>query len=147
MHLRRAVALVLGLLAVPSLYWSVVWPFAHSGEAGWLLNWAREIFFVLSLAVAAMVAWRASRYWQLIVLAVVALHTYLVAWQFIDNVLLTPAHWSHFELVLREAARRGFEGGGPGLIWSLIVLPLALPALLIFSVWLCIPIQRTRSES
>ena len=63
-------------------------------------------------------------------------HTYLVAWKFIQEVLFIPEHWSHFGLVLNEAARRGIDGG-PGLVWGLIVLPLALPALLIALVGLC----------
>lgn len=139
---RRVIALVLLLLAAPSLLWCVVGLFApipsfpewRSRE--WWFEWADELFFVLCFLGASFVVWKGFRAWAVVLLVTVGLHTYLHAWLFIQEVLFAPSHFvTYFPLVLKEAANRGTSGAA--LIWSLIVFPLALPALLLTSIWLC----------
>jgi len=135
---RRTVAILMVLLAIPSLYWSVTMPFKGVKDLGWWLGWMSEgVLFVTCSVVAALVSWHGSRYWQLLQLTVVVFFTDIFASNFIQDVLIEPDHWSHFEIVLKEAMRRGFDEG-LWLVWYLIVLPLALPALLIATVWLCL---------
>jgi len=143
-HLRRTVALLLIFLAAPSLFYIVTVPFfpAEYSERG-IFSLVRELFFVACLAAAALTAWRGSRYWEFVLLATVGIQTYVIAGSFLRDVMFVPAHWSYFGSVAKEAARRGFDGG-PGLIWSLILLPVGLPALLLISVWLCSISQRVR---
>ena len=134
---RRAIALFIVLLAAPSLFWSATMPFFGPHEAGWPYLWLRELLFVLCLAAAAVAVWFQPRYWQLILLAAVGLQTYATAWKFINDIVLDPSHWTYFGIVFHEAAARGVDGGA-GLVWALIVLPLALPLLLLTGIWLCL---------
>ena len=142
-HLRRAIALLLIFLAAPSLFWIVMMPLFPTEYPDWVYRLVRESFFVVCLAVAALTAWRGSRHWELILLSAVGIQTYVVAGSFIENVVLVPDHWTYFGIVAREATHRGFDGG-PGLIWSLIMLPVGLPALLLIAVSLCVMSQRVR---
>ena len=134
---RRAIALLIVLLAVPSLFWSATMPFFGPHEAGWPYLWLQELFFVLCLTAAAVAVWFRPRYWQLILLAAVGLQTYATAGSFIRDIVLDPSHWTYFGIVLHEASARGVDGGA-GLVWALIVLPLALPLLLLTGIWLCL---------
>src|SRR5258708_5975862 len=140
---RRAVAALVALLTIPSVYWVVTRPLA-APETGWQADWIRELMFIVGLLASAAMTWRASRYWQFVLPAVLAVATYLIAWKFIQEVLLVPAHWSHFRLVIEEAMRRGFNGG-PRLVWSLLILPLALPIALFAALWLSFASQTAKS--
>ena len=141
-HLRRAIALLLIFLAAPSLFYVVTVPFFPSEYSAWgALGLVRELFFAVCLTVTALTTWRGSRYWEFILLAAVGIQTYVVASNFIKDIMFVPDHWTYFGIVAREAANRGFDGG-TGLVWSLILLPLGLPVLLLISVWLCLLHQR-----
>ena len=132
---RRIIALLVVLLAVPSLFWSATMPFVGPHESGWPYLWLRELFFVLCLAAAALALWFQPRYWQLLLLLAVGIQAYVTSWNFIKGIVATPSHWTYFGIVMREAAVRGIDGGA-GLVWSLIVLPLALPLMLLTAIWI-----------
>ena len=139
MVLRRTVAVVLGLLVVPSI--ALFFDALARGKA--LLPWVTELIFVACCLIAAAAAWVAVRYWPLIVLAVASLYTYIITGPLIAGPLLsTPG--SYVSSVLREAERRGFGADGAWLIWSLLVLPAAFPIILALSVWLCIALRPSR---
>jgi hypothetical protein len=144
-QLRRTIALLLIFLAAPSVFWIVTVPLFPREYPDWVFGLVRELFFVACLGAAALTAWRGSRYWEFILLAALGIQTYVVAGSFIKDVMLVPDHWTYFGNVAREAAHRGFNGG-PGLIWSLIMLPLGLPALLLLAVSLCIMSQPFRRK-
>ena len=139
---RRAISLVLVLLAAPSVLWSVfglfvpIPSFPEWRSLEWWLQWAEESFFVFCFLLASVILWKGFRIWPVVLLVVTGLQTYLVAGSFVLDVLLVPSHFaSYVPLVLKEATNRGATG--TSLVWSLLVLPLALPALLLTSVWLC----------
>ena len=138
---RRVIALLLVLLAAPSLLWCVLGLFLPIPSVpewrsqAWWFYWGEGLFFVLCFLGTSLVVWKGTRFWPFVLLVVVGLHTYLQASLFIQQVLLVPSHFaSYFPIVLNEAAKRG--ASGTGLIWGLIVLPLALPTLLLTSIWL-----------
>ena len=134
---RRIIALLVVLLAAPSLFWSVTMPFVGPHESGWPYLWLRELFFVVCLAAAALALWFRPPYWQLLLLLAVGIQAYANSWNFSKGIVATPSHWTYFSIVMREAAVRGIDGG-PGLVWSLIVLPIALPVMLLTVIWICV---------
>jgi len=132
--LRRAMALALVLLPLPSATWLV----RNVGETGW----STELVFVASCLLAAVFTWVAVRLWQLVLVAVAALYTYVITGPLVTGVLL-HSPWVYVRSVVREAERRGFSDGA-WLIWSLLVLPAAFPVICILAAWLCIAVRRTQ---
>jgi|SRR6267154_5072305 len=142
-QLRRTIALLLIFLAAPSVFWIVTVPLFPTEYPDWVFSLVRELFFVACVGAAALTAWRESPYWEFVLLGTVGIQTYVIAGSFLRDVMFVPAHWTYFGSVAREAAHRGFDGG-TGLVWSLILLPLGLPVLLLISVWLCLIRQRRK---
>ena len=127
---RNIVAALLAILAAPSVL-TLLW----RGQFGYFV--VLEALFVTALLAAAALVLRGSRYWYFWLLGVLLVLTWAFARKFIGDVLLVPEHWTYFGIVLREATKRGLDGG-PVMVWSLIVIPLALPAMSVLSVVLCL---------
>ena len=150
---RRVTAVILVLLAMPSLIWIVLgmflpipnFPEWHSAD--WWLDWTKEAFFVLCFLGTSILVWKAQRMWPIVLVVVVGFFTYTLAGSFIQEFLLVPSRLlSYVPMVLKEAASRG-RLGGTMLIWSLIVFPLALPMLLVASLSLGLASRTARQTA
>ena len=137
MAARRAVAIALVLLVLPSAAWLVLDP---GGD-----RWTTELVFVACCLLAAGAAWAAVRYWQLVILAVAAVYTYVITGPLVSGILLI-APWSYISSVAKEAGRRGFADGA-WLIWSLLVLPAAFPVICFVMAWLCLAGRQHQNAS
>jgi hypothetical protein len=143
-RLRRAIAVMLVLLASPSVVWLLMTLFDAIPNSS-QQSASAELVFVICCLAAAGAAWTAVRFWPLVVLVVAAAYTYVITGPLVTGVLLV-APVGYIAGVLGEAADRGISGG-MSIVWSLLVLPIAFPALFVLAGGLCIASRRAQNAS
>jgi quinol monooxygenase YgiN len=139
-RLRRTIAVILALLAAPS----VLWLATTTVLGGRLpLGWETELFFVACCIASAAAAWFAHRWWPAFLLGIGALYTWLVTLPALSSLLFVRARWG-VDAILEEATERGF--GGVAFLWNTVLLPALFPVLFILAAALCLQLRPWRKE-
>jgi len=139
--LRRAVAVALVLLVVPSILWLLV---NLVGDKHWQ-PWGKELLLVAACLSAAGAAWSGVRFWHIALLTIAVVYTYVITWPLFTTVLLSSPV-KYVDAVTREAARRDFSEGA-WLIWSLLVLPAAFPVFCVLAAWVALMARGVQDAS